>query len=185
MNRYKKILDLIDIFQPQTIAEIGVWNGQNAIRMVNTALNNHSHVSYIGYDLFEDANTITDEEEFNIKPHHSVQDVEALIREHTHNSDITLVKGNTRETLKPLCVDFVFLDGGHSLETIASDYEAVKRSSVIVLDDFYLPDENGDMPDISKLGCNRLLDGIPHAVIDTRDAVATGGIVALAVVFGG
>jgi hypothetical protein len=54
-----------------------------------------------------------------------------------------------------------------------------------VLDDYYLPDENGVMPDTSKIGCNRVLEGIPHAIVKTNDYVKGGGFVNLAVVFGG
>lgn len=185
MNRYKKILDLIDIFQPQSIVETGVWNGDNAIRMIGTALNNHSRVSYIGYDLFEEATPELDALEFNIKPHNVRAAIQQKINEAVPIADVTLIKGNTRDTLRPVIADFAFIDGGHSLETVRHDFDMLRGCSVIVLDDYYLPDENGEMPDVSKVGCNRLVDDLPHAIIDTGDKVATGGIVALAVVFGG
>jgi predicted O-methyltransferase YrrM len=184
-NRYKKILDLIDIFQPESIVETGVWNGENAIRMIATAQNYSKNVTYIGYDLFEDGNAELDALEFNIKPHNTLEAVKQRITEMCPNAYINLIRGNTRETLKPVTVDFAFIDGGHSLETIKHDYEMLRGCSVIVLDDYYLPDENGEMPDISKVGCNRIVGDLPHAIIDTGDKVATGGTVALAVVFGG
>ena len=183
MQRYEKILNLIDIFQPKTLCEIGVWNGDNAIRMINAA-SKYNEVSYIGYDLFEDGSAEIDKSEFNVKPNFSRDDVMSHILQKCPTDKISLVKGNTRETLRELCVDFAFIDGGHSLETIGHDYECLKSSSVIVFDDYYLPDHQGFMPDINEFGCNRIVDKLPHAIIDTQDPIVGGGFVALAVVFG-
>ena len=180
--RYEKLLQLIDIFQPQTILEIGTWNGDNAVRMIERAQQYHKTISYMGYDLFEDATDESDKKEFNVKPHYT--------RDEVYNNlapfeNITLIKGNTHNTLKSVVVDFVFIDGGHSVDTIAHDYEAVKQSSVIVFDDYYTPDDEGRMPDISQLGCNKIVEELPHAVIESTDRVKGGGYVNLAVVFGG
>ena len=129
MTRYQTLLQLIDVFKPQTICEIGTWNGDNAIRMIKQAQQYNTHIDYFGFDLFEEATDATDKEEFNVKPHNRIDDIEAKIRENCPNAYIELIKGNTRETLKEITVDFVFLDGGHSVETIAGDYEAVKHSN--------------------------------------------------------
>lgn len=183
MTRYEKLLELIKIFQPKTIAETGTWNGNNAIRMLQaTGLENPS---YIGFDLFEEATEETDKKEFNVKPHNRVADVQAHIKKHVPLANVSLIKGDTNKTLHNLIVDFAFIDGGHSLETIRHDYECLKKSSVIVLDDYYTSDANGRIPDISKVGCNRLVEGLPHAVIETNEKVEGGGYVNLAVVFGG
>ena len=69
-----------------------------------------------------------------------MQAVGDTIREACPTAAITLVRGNTRETLKPISADFVYIDGGHSIETIQGDYDALKSSPVIVFDDFYIPD---------------------------------------------
>lgn len=185
MKRYHKLLDLIDIFMPCTIAEIGAWNGHNAVRMIQQAQKYHSKVFYAGFDLFEDADEHTDEEEFNVKPHNTLESVNKTIRSACPDAIVTLTKGNTRETLKNnIYVDFCFIDGGHSISTIESDYNACKGSGVIVFDDYYLPDENGKCPDITEMGCNMLLRHIPHSIINTGDRVKGGGIAALAVCFG-
>jgi hypothetical protein len=183
MSRYQELLKLISIFKPESIIETGVWNGDNAVRMIQQAQQYSGFVTYRGYDLFEDANEQTDAEEFNVKPHISFKDVHAKVME--TGAKFYLTKGNTRYTLKPIIADFAFIDGGHSIETIRHDFEALKGCAVIVLDDYYLPDENGIMPDTSKIGCNRVLEGIPHAVVKTNDYVKGGGFVNLAVVFGG
>jgi len=187
MKRYKHLLQLIDIFQPRTIVEIGTWNGHNAIRMLQRAAQYRENPYYIGYDLFEEATDETDAEEFNVKAHIPMETVQSEIKSACPASEVALVQGNTRETLSEeqgLIADFVFIDGGHSVETIEHDYNAVKGSSVIVFDDYYLPDADGAMPDISKVGCNLLVNGLPHAVIETNNRVEGGGLVGMAVVFG-
>lgn len=153
ITRYDVLLDLIDKYKPQSIVEVGVWNGANAIRMINRAKQYHSDITYTGYDLFEEATPETDEKEFNVKGHNSVKAVGAFIRSET-GINPTLIKGDTNKTLKPdVVADFVFLDGGHSVDTIFNDYNAVKNSKIIVMDDYYT---GGDI-DVSKFGCNRKL----------------------------
>ena len=182
--RYEKLLQLIEIFQPQTILEIGTWNGDNAVRMISAAKAVWGNdVSYIGYDLFEDATSETDAKEFNVKPHSNYQDV--LDKLLDTGAQISLVQGDTNQTLTEVIADFVFIDGGHSVETIGADYLKVRKSPVIVFDDYYTPDENGEMPDISRLGCNKIVESLSHAVIESEDRVQGGGYVNLAVAFGG
>lgn len=183
MSRYDALLRLIDKYKPESIIEIGVWNGANAIRIINQALKYHPAITYTGYDLFEDATSETDTKEFNVKGHNSAKAVAAYIRAETGITP-TIIKGDTNETLKlGTVVDFVFLDGGHSIETIANDYAMVQGSKVIVLDDYYTPDERGESPDINIYGCNQLLKTIAkYEVIPDKDRVRGGGFTQLVVV---
>lgn len=178
MTRYNHLLELIDEHKPRSIVEIGVWNGANAIRMIKQAQKHHKDIAYIGFDLFEDATSETDAREFNVKNHNNVKAVAAYIKLETGITPY-IVKGDTRETLPETVADFVFLDGGHSVETINSDYQRVKDSKVVVLDDYYT---NG--PDIKKFGCNLLVDGLSKKVtiLDTKDEVRGGGYTQLVVV---
>ena len=180
--RYDKLLQLIDIFQPSSIVEIGTWNGDNAVRMITAAQKYSNVVGYIGYDLFEDATAEINEKEFNVKYPANYDVVQEKLWD--TGAQIALIKGDTNKTLNPVMADFAFIDGGHSVETIRNDYEKLKHSSVIVFDDYYSPDVNGAMPDINQVGCNRIVEALPHAVIETTDKVAGGGYVNLAVVFG-
>ena len=170
-TRYDKLIDLISIYEPRSIVEIGTWNGGNAIRMLQAAKQFHESPQYVGYDLFEEATAQTDAEEFNVKQHYFRDAVEAKIKKHCPWAEVNLIKGNTRDTLRSVTADFVFIDGGHSLETIAHDYEAVKHSGVIVFDDYYSPLPSGSMPDINKIGCNLIVANLPHSVIVSQDAV--------------
>lgn len=161
-QRYTQLLDLIRETKPSSIIEIGTWNGLRAIEMCKVALQFSESVHYIGYDLFEDATDKTDAEEFNIKPHFSITKVSTLLKktfgDNKHFS-FELIKGNTKETLKQHIVDFVFIDGGHTVETIQNDYSYVKESKIIVFDDYYLDFNQQDI-DLDLIGANRIVDKI-------------------------
>jgi hypothetical protein len=55
------------------------------------------------------------------------------------NFTYDLNQGFTTDTLvEPRVFDFVYIDGGHSYETVKHDYSMVKDSKVIVFDDLNL-----------------------------------------------
>ncbi len=179
--RYNQLLPIIDHVKPRTIVEVGTWNGLRAIQMAAAALQ-YGPVEYYGYDLFEDATEETDERELNVKAHHSAHDVGTRLAQFAENNPdfkFLLVKGDTKETLKnaPEKVDLAFIDGGHSLETIQSDYEALKHAGCVVFDDYYT-----DGPDIERFGCNKLIDTLKDRVIlPQTDPVKGGGGVQMVV----
>lgn len=181
-TRYDQLLELIDQHKPKSIVEIGVWNGANAIRMIKRALRHNTKVVYTGYDLFEEATPQTDEQEFNVKGHNNVRAVAAFIKAETGIVP-NLIKGNTRSTLPVTTADFVFVDGGHSIETIRSDYERVRSSKAVVLDDYYTSDGSG-CPDTAKFGCNTLVSTltVPFDILPHKDPVAGGGYTQLVVI---
>lgn len=191
MKRYKHLLQLIDLFQPKTIVEVGTFDGGNAVRMIKQAQQYHEVVTYYGFDLFEDATPETDSTEFNVKPHHYIEDVLASIESQCRYAEVILTKGNTRETLKPMRADFAFIDGGHSYETIRHDHKALIGCSVIVHDDYYTPDENGNSPELLHFGCNDVVvnhgmrEGKPVLLLPSRDPVKGGGYTQLVLTFGG
>jgi hypothetical protein len=178
MSRYLELLELIDKYKPQSLVEIGVWNGANAIRMINRAKQHHADVTYTGYDLFEEASADTDSKEFNVKSHNHMNAVAAYIRSETGVTPV-LVKGDTNVTLPTKTIaDFVFLDGGHSIETITNDYSKVGLSKVVVLDDYYT---NG--PNTEKYGCNKVVANLKNiTIMPTKDPVKGGGFTQLVVV---
>lgn len=177
---------MIDECKPKRLLEVGVWNGANAIRMIRQAQKHHqpNEIEYIGYDLFEDATAEIDAKEFNVKRHNQVRAVQAEICAGAPWSSVLLVKGDTKDTLSDgMTRDFAFIDGGHSIETIASDYARLKNCPVIVLDDYYTSDGVG-CPDTSKFGCNTLLKelGRPFNILPIKDPVKGGGFTQLALI---
>jgi len=184
--RYGQLFQIIDHVKPQSIVEVGTWNGDRALQMITQAWNHQDEVTYTGFDLFQFATPETDEAELNVKKHFTHQEVAEKLEAfaagmpnkklHFH-----LYAGNTRETLFPLSADFAFIDGWHSVETIESDYQALKGCKTIVLDDYYAPDEENRTPDTQKYGCNALVEREGFAVMPAGDHVQGGGIVQMAV----
>lgn len=187
LKRYEQLLTAIDLYKPRSIVEIGTWSGVNAIRMIQRAQKNLPSVKiqYIGYDLFEEASATTDAEELNVKKHHGINEVEGRIKDACPDACITLYKGNTRDVLHIPPVDFCFIDGGHSLETIANDHAKCSGSSVIIHDDFYIADEDGKIPNIELYGCNKLVSQIGGWVLPFADKVAGGGYVQMVQCYSG
>ena len=157
MNRYYKLLDLVKERQPKHLVEIGTWNGKRATEFMAVC-----DCYYTGFDLFEEATRESDSAEMNVKNHEDMVDVAKRI-EMVGLNRFKLIRGNTRETLKEWIesdefqpFDFAFIDGGHSEETIRSDYEHIKNSiskgGLIVLDDYYTPEVEG-------FGCNFIDEG--------------------------
>lgn len=185
-QRYAQLIELVRQLQPEVVVEIGTWNGNRAVEMAQAA----PAMRYYGFDLFEEATPQTDEEEKNVKPHFDRWQVqEALIKSGVAAS---LVPGNTKESLPKfialnpeLKADLIYIDGGHAVETIRSDFEnakkMVKPGGVIVFDDYYV-----DMPeeDLDKWGANRVLeeDGCLYERLPIVDPVVGGGGTQLAVV---
>lgn len=165
MSRYRQLRDIINFCQPKLIIEIGTNQGARAEMMCRAALKHHEKVHYVGYDLFEDATAENDELEHNGKSHSVEKQVSARLSA-IPGLTFELVRGNTRKTLHGTdqYADFVFIDGGHSVETIRGDYEAVKSSPVIVFDDYYTA-----KVDTSKFGCNKVVEGLPHEVLPIAD----------------
>ena len=168
--RYSQLLKAVREKQPTAILEVGTWNGGRAMEMLSLA----PDAIYYGFDLFETATRETDEEELNVKPHYYVE----AVRQRLVGYDIELYKGNTRETLAnfepTVRPDFVWLDGGHSVETIASDWANIKRilapDAWVFLDDYY----TGPI-DTKRFGCNELVKTLQHEVLPERDPVMGGG----------
>lgn len=184
-SRYNQIYSLIEKYKPSILVEIGTWNGRRAIEMGRVALQYSDEVVYMGYDLFEDASDETDRTELNVKRHFSVDEVMSRISSAFDGDDrisFSLIKGNTRTTLSKISADFVFIDGGHSVDTILSDYMNVSDSEVIVLDDYYTVDEEGRGPDTGVFGCNKVVDELEAVLLPIKDRLPAGGYVQLALV---
>lgn len=176
VKRYRQFADIIETMQPQTIIEIGVAQGHNAVSLCIAALRHHETVHYIGYDLFE-RSFKTDKDEKNNKSVATEEEIAEKLRA-IPGLTFELVKGDTRKTLHGTeqSADLVFIDGGHSVETIRGDYEAVKNSSVIVFDDYYTSGV-----DTEKFGCNKIVENLPHELLSREDR-NNGAAIRMAVV---
>lgn len=188
-SRYGVLLKIIEAHKPRTIIEVGTWNGLRAMEMLRAARQQRKRVSYIGYDLFEDATPESDAAELNVKPHASLADVHkslSAFAKSIKGISFQLVKGNTKDTLhgkSPLPMPrpvLAFIDGGHSIDTIRGDYLALKGADILVLDDYYNKDDKGPGPDTEKFGCNKVAKEFDlEGIVAGGDQVRGGGRVAL------
>ena len=156
-------LKLVDEYKPKKVLEIGVFCGVTSRNLCELLKkNNGNNFKFYGLDLFgSDKTSEVDEIEpkflekqkfsnplktifYNhIKKENlnSKLSVENFLKNFSNN--IHLVEGDTGVTLEkvPLDeIDFVFLDGGHSYETVLSDlkklYSGMRNKTQIVCDDF-------------------------------------------------
>lgn len=187
-KRYAQLIPIINAIKPVIIVEIGTWNGLRAIEMCTAALQHNQGVKYYGFDVFTLPDEGLDKRELNVKPRVPFGQVAATLEEFHKlhpGFEYKLIEGDTRETLKEFrdspC-DFAFVDGGHSIETIASDLENLAGAKVLVVDDYYTKDPEGKCPDITKHGANLSVDGREEWVIlPQADPVKDGGRVQMAV----
>ncbi|MBA3317315.1 MAG: class I SAM-dependent methyltransferase [Gemmatimonadales bacterium] len=157
-KRYVNLFRTIYERRCRSIVEIGTWNGVHAEEMIRTAAA-HSDirsVRYSGFDLFED---LTDEQSSSNSP--SAPHLSSGSR--AAGANRRLIRGNTRDTLPRATeilrnADLVFIDGGHSIETIAADWMAIRDvmgpATTVVFDDYY-PNAG---PELAGLGCHSLID---------------------------
>lgn len=150
LSRYEHLLDVFRGHNPGSMVEIGVWRGDRTVRFIEEG---RALQRYVGFDLFEDISEATFQAERmgECTPHSRegvMQRIAPLLRDRSCTGE--LVAGRTEETLTNFAqantgqFDFVYVDGGHSVETIASDWAAtrqlVKPGGLVVFDDYYLND---------------------------------------------
>jgi hypothetical protein len=179
VRRYAQLTQSLAGMPCQNLVEVGTWNGHRAQELVTAALRANRAVRYHGFDLFE---ALTDEEfeaELSKRPP-SQTEVEADLRRfqlrisllsalrpwRRRSFDFTLHQGYTRDTLPvfreanpAFRAEFIFIDGGHSIQTITNDWNNCSRfvapGGAIFLDDFY-----GDAKLAERFGCNQLIESL-------------------------
>jgi predicted O-methyltransferase YrrM len=167
-QRYKNLIKEISKCKPYSILEIGTWNAVNACKMIEEAKKHHAakHIHYYGFDLFEGMTPDIKENELHAKKNIT----ESQARKNLNKTGIKydLIVGNTHETLKYFepeqYIDFIYIDGGHSLETIKNDWfgiqKAVYHKTVILFDDYY--------HNRLDVGCRQLVDNLDTDVWNVR-----------------
>ena len=175
-------LDRISHYKPKNFLEIGVFCGVTARNTCDFLKEiNGDNFNYIGIDLFGgEKNNSTDEIEprfllnqkfsnplkniyYNLilrENLNSLKSVQNLLKK--YNNNIKLIAGDTNSVLKEIDlkdIDFVFLDGGHSYQTVYNDltnlYEHMKdKKKVILCDDYgsesYIPEVEKAINDFTK-----------------------------------
>ena len=163
-KRYANLLQIIYKNKAQRILEIGTYNGVHASEMIEVSKVFYpaQTIEYFGFDIFEPLTEEKFKQEFSKQPP-ALREVQAKLNETKVN--IHLYKGDTRSTLSQTKkrlgqIDCVFIDGGHSNETIRSDWNNVKdlmgEKTVVIFDDYYTNTE----AEIEGVGCQNLIDSL-------------------------
>ena len=175
-SRYQNLIKIIFNEKCKNIMEIGTYNGYNSFYMIETAKLFHkfNRVNYYGFDLFEDLTDQDLKNEFSKQPpsYHFVKKKLEKTR-----ANIYLFKGNTLKTLPKFIeilnkknerIDFVFIDGGHSIETITSDWNNVEKvidnQSIIIFDDYY----DNIKKEIEAFGCQSLINHLNRDIYQVK-----------------
>jgi len=139
--------------------EIGVWKGRHALQMIETAKKYWpaDKIEYYGFDLFEDINKQKITGEFAKKPpfYHKV-------KKRLQKTDVKIIlhKGDTVQIFPSVInnlpkMDFIFIDGGHSIETVQNDWKYSKElmhdKTVLIFDDYWNRED---------AGCKKIVDSI-------------------------
>lgn len=175
-SRYRHLLETVYRRRCRTLLEIGTYDGVHARQMIETAGIFHpiEQVEYYGFDLFERLTDHDLDREFSKKPPPAAEVARRL--EET-GAQVRLFIGYTSETLPAFVqeitgtgttVDFVFIDGGHSIETIAADWEQIRKAmtagTVVLFDDYYTNTE----PQVRAVGCQHLINSLNRQQYDVE-----------------
>ena len=158
-KRYGQLLLLVFFKRPKSIVEIGVYKGKRSKELIEVAKIFNNKINYYGFDLFELFNRKIDLKESSKKP-----DPEDDIKYKLSKlANVKLFKGFTQNTLPTFNkkIDFIFIDGGHSIKTIANDWHYVKKmmhkDTHVLFDDYY----SNNKKIIRKFGCNNIISELP------------------------
>ena len=156
----EQFLEEIASKKPKNFLEIGVFHGVTARNVCELLYSIHkSDFNYIGLDLFgecvENSNEIIPSTKFNNplkkiyfkyflrRDPYTLEAVSDLLKKFKQN--VHLIKGDSNRLLKKIDmskIDYVFLDGGHTYETVKNDLyyskSVLNNNGTILCDDYGL-----------------------------------------------
>ena len=178
------LLDQIKTYKPKNFLEVGVFQGVTS-RNICEKLNiiNDGNFLFHGIDLFEDTNKTLDNKEMTIKHNklsnpfkhlifniilkkdlHSIESIYKFLDK--FKDSIHLYKGFSDTELPKVGlseIDMIFLDGGHSYDTVSSDLslilKEIKKGKVIICDDY----------DQKTYGVKKAVDELKNQVSEIRE----------------
>ncbi len=155
------LLNQIENYKPKNFLEVGVFQGVTS-RNVCEKLNiiNSGNFTFHGIDIFEESNSSIDNKEMTVKHNKlsnpfkhllfniilkkdlfSIESIYKFLSKFKDN--VYLYKGFSDTELPKVdleSIDMIFLDGGHSYDTVSSDLslilKKIKKGKVIICDDY-------------------------------------------------
>lgn len=189
-KRYQQLIDLVAEYKPGYIVEVGVHRAKRSVAMCREAIK-HRPVMYVGFDVFDTLGDQFQAEALNGKGTPTEAQARAALSQ-VEGLEFVFKVGDTRQTLHREApggtgAHFAFIDGDHRVDAIRGDYLALSDCPIVVLDDFYRPGPNGELPDLEKYGANQIVcellaDGANVEVLPIGDLCNHGALTYLAVV---
>jgi hypothetical protein len=183
INSANILLKQIEIYKPQNFLEVGVFQGVTSKNVCEKLYEiNKENFLFHGIDVFEDTDSNFDNHEkttkhnrlsnplkhliFNIilkKNLFSIESIYHFLKKFKNNvnlykgfSDTELLKINMSK------IDMIFLDGGHSYETVKNDLflilKSIKKNKIIICDDY----------DQESYGVKKAVDELSSQVSEIR-----------------
>ena len=161
INSANILLNQIEIYKPKNFIEVGVFQGVTSRNICEKLYEiNKENFLFHGIDIFEDTNINIDNKEMTIKHNKisnpfkhlifniilkknlfSIDSIYSFLKKFKNN--VQLYKGFSETELPKIDmskIDMVFLDGGHSYETVRSDLslilKGIKKDKIIICDDY-------------------------------------------------
>lgn len=159
-QRYKYLFSSIRQVKAVRIAEVGTWTGDRAVQMIAVArkVSPTETIEYYGFDLFEAMTDDVYKSEVSKRPPKQ-KEVEGRLSK--TGARIHLYQGDTRVTLPSVVaglpnMDFIYIDGGHHIDTIKSDWNAIRQlmhpGTIVIFDDYWR--------NRADAGCKLIIDSI-------------------------
>lgn len=141
--RYAPLYETVDLARPGVIVEVGTHNAHRGTQIIARALEHRqaSEIEYHGFDFWERLPDDIRAEQFPALPKGKAKITTATRRIRQFGIAFHLHPGDSRATVPayaPKHIDLAFIDGGHEVETIRSDYVHVRHARWLVFDDVYL-----------------------------------------------
>lgn len=169
--KYKEyLLTLLETMPISNILEIGVFEGKFGRKMLQTIHNSrpNSDIRYMGIDIFDDMNQeIVEKENSLFAPSKDI--VERYLKKECSFAEIDLLKGFSNISLPKIkdkihLFDLIYIDGGHSIETISSEWKYIKqhinKNCIVVFDDYY----EGN----NEIGAKSVVDEINQSIFKVQ-----------------
>ena len=175
-QRYKKLGEIIEHYNPAKIVEVGDWDSHRAIGSCTKAFNTHDEVSYVLYSDFKKINYRKTKELFD----KYIQERNSKGKKFSYK----LVKGAIKsKDIKDF--DYAFIGGFDTPQEFNLAFSKLKHIPLLVIDKVYTEDQEKKIPDEQYLQPVKTLEKFEASkkyILPSEDEVTGGGRCHIAVI---